>query len=168
MIRSPMEVEEPINGKAVVADARPDAAVRIVGALLALAVAAVHVADQGGVTAFGSPDWLGWAYRLVEVGGVLTAVVLLAPRASRLGWSAAVLLGVGPFLGYLVSRTVGVPGDSSDVGNWGYWVGTVSLFVEAALVVLAIGTLVAERQHSSSRTLRVLTAADLLGAKTHG
>ena len=167
MIRSPMEVEEPTNGKAVVAPARPDGTVRFVGALLALGVAAVHVADQGGLAAFDSPDWLGWAYRLIEVGGVLTALVLLVPRAARLGWSAAVLLGTGPFLGYLVSRTVGVPGDSGDVGNWGYWVGTVSLFVEAALVVLAVGALMAARQHSSSRTLRILTAADLLGAKSH-
>jgi hypothetical protein len=33
--------------------------VRIVGALLALAVAAAHVAAQGGVTVFNSPDWIG-------------------------------------------------------------------------------------------------------------
>jgi hypothetical protein len=38
----------------------PEVAVRIVGALLALAVATVHVADQDGVTAFNSPDWIGW------------------------------------------------------------------------------------------------------------
>jgi hypothetical protein len=54
----------------------PEVAVRLVGALLALAVAAVHVADQGGVTALNSPDWIGWGYRLIEVGGVLTALAL--------------------------------------------------------------------------------------------
>jgi hypothetical protein len=42
------------------------------------------------------------------------------------GWAAGVLLGVGPVIAYTLSRTVGVPGDSGDVGNWGYWVGTVS------------------------------------------
>jgi hypothetical protein len=46
----------------------------------------------------------------------------------------------------VASRTVGVPGDPSDVGNWGYWVGTVSLFVEAALIVLSAGMLLALRQ----------------------
>ena len=50
--------------------AAPEMAVRIVGALLALAIAAVHVADQGGMTSFASPDWIGWGYRLIEVGGV--------------------------------------------------------------------------------------------------
>jgi hypothetical protein len=127
------------------------------------------VADQGGVTALNSPDWIGWSYRLVEVGGVLTALALLVPRPASLGpvrlgpvrlgpvrlgpawlgWAAAVLLGTGPFVAYVASRTVGVPGDPSDVGNWGYWVGTVSLFVEAALVALSVGMLLTLRQRRS-------------------
>jgi hypothetical protein len=123
----------------VTALALPPAAIRGVGALLALAVAAAHVADQGGVTAFTAPDWLGWAYRLIEVGGVLVAGVLLWPRSGRLGWAAAALLSVGPFVGYLASRTVGVPGDPGDVGNWADWVGTLALIVEAALVTIGLG-----------------------------
>jgi hypothetical protein len=46
----------------------PGIAVRLAGAMLALAVAAVHVADQGGVTTLTSPHWIGWGYRLIEVG----------------------------------------------------------------------------------------------------
>ena len=61
----------------------PDVAVRLAGALLALAVSAVHVADQGGVTALNSPAWMGWGYRLIEVGGVLTALVLLLSLMLR-------------------------------------------------------------------------------------
>jgi len=41
---------------------------------------------------------------------------------------------------------VGLPGDTQDIGNWGYRVGTVSLAVEAALVVLSVGMLLAWRQ----------------------
>jgi hypothetical protein len=124
----------------------PDVTVRIAGAMLALAVTTVHVADQGGVSAFASPGWIGWGYRIVEVGGLLTALVLLLPRLVRLvpawaGWAAGVLLGVGPFVAYVLSRTVGVPGDPGDIGNWGYWVGTLSLLVEAALIVLSISML---------------------------
>jgi hypothetical protein len=129
----------------------PDLTVRIVGAMLALSIAAVHIADQGGVTAFTSPDWIGWGYRLIELGGVLTALVLLVPLPAwpivAWGrWTAGALLGAGPFLAYVLSRTVGVPGDSGDVGNWGYWVGTVSLFVEAALVVLSVSMLLSLRR----------------------
>ena len=150
MIQRTMVDRAKITWPAAPAGAGPQVAVRLVGALLALAVTAVHVADQGGVAAFNSPDWLGWSYRLIEVGGVLTALVVLLPRPPWLGWAAGVLLGVGPFLGYVLSRTVGVPGDPGDVGNWGYWVGTVSLFIEAALIVLSIGMLSAARNRRPS------------------
>jgi hypothetical protein len=145
--------------------AAPEYAVRFVGALLAAAIAAVHVADQGGITTLGSPAWMGWGFRLIEAGGILTALLLLLPAPvpgrgrlgtvrlgpswfgpASLGWAAGVLLGAGPFTGYIVSRTVGVPGDPGDVGNWGYWVGTVSLLVEAALVLLSAGMLAAARR----------------------
>jgi hypothetical protein len=133
-------------------NAVPEATVRLAGALLALAVAAVHVGDQGGVTALASPHWIGWGYRLIEAGGVLTALMLLPrparPRPCWPGWAAGVLLGAGPFAAYLASRTVGVPGDPGDVGNWSYWLGTVSLFVEAALVVLSASMLLALWQQS--------------------
>ena len=144
----------------------PDYAVRFAGAMLALAVTTVHVADQGGVTALNSPDWIGWGYRTIEVGGVLTALVLLLPRPPRLapawlapqwaGWAAGVLLGVGPFIAYILSRTVGVPGDAGDVGNWGYWVGTVSLLVEVALVTVSVSMLLALSQHTIGDVLRRL------------
>jgi hypothetical protein len=130
--------------------AAPEVAVRLVGGLLALAIAAVHIADQGGVTSLASPQWMGWGFRLIEAGGVLTAIALLVPWSAWLGWGAGLLLGTGPFVGYVTSRTVGVPGDPGDVGNWGYWVGTVSLVVEAALVVLSVGMLLALRQSSKT------------------
>jgi hypothetical protein len=140
----------------VVSNARPVAipeyAVRAVAALLALAVAGAHVADQGGIAAFNSPpEWLGWGYRLIEIGGVLTGLTLLLPWSRWLGWAAAVLLGAGPFIGYVASRSIGVPGDPGDVGNWGYWLGTVSLIVEAALVILAAGMLLSIRRNAAPR-----------------
>jgi hypothetical protein len=140
----------------------PGYAIRFAGAMLALAVATVHVADPGGVTAFAAPGWIGWSYRLIEVGGVLTALVLLLPRPTRLtpawsGWAAGVLLGVGPFVAYVISRTVGVPGDPGDVGNWGYWVGTVSLLVEAALVTISVGMLLALSQRTLGDGLHSVT-----------
>ena len=130
-------------------NAAPVISVRLVGALLALAVAAVHIADQGSITALASPHWIGWGYRLIEVGGLLTAAAVLLARPAWLGWGAGILLGAGPFLGYVASRSVGVPGDHGDIGNWGYWVGTVSLVVEAALIVLSAGMLLALRERPS-------------------
>jgi hypothetical protein len=70
--------------------------------------------------------------------------VRLAPAWA--GWAAGVLLGAGPFVAYVLSRTVGVPGDPGDVGNWGYWVGTVSLLIEAGLVALCVSMLLSMRE----------------------
>ena len=133
----------PVSPVIVRTDVVPAIAVRVTGALLALAIAAVHVADQGGITVLNAPSWLGWAFRLIEAGAVLTAVLLVLPRPAwlfraGLGWAAGLLLGAGPLLGYLVSRTVGLPGDHGDVGNWDHWVGTVALLIEAALIVLSL------------------------------
>ena len=144
MTQTTFRAADAIGGFGDVSDvAAPAIAVQGVGALLALAVAAVHIADQGGIGTLADPDWVGWAYRLVEVGGVLTALALLL-RPARWGafpWMAAVALAVGPMLGYLTSRTLGLPGDTGDIGNWGDWVGTVSLAVEAALILLSAGML---------------------------
>lgn len=153
----------------------PDVAVRLCGALLALAISAAHVADQGGITAMADPDWIGWGYRLIEIGGVLTAIILLLPWRSLLsraglpsvsaglGWAAGVLLGIAPFFSYITSRSVGLPGDSGDVGSWGDWLGTLSLFVEAAMVTLSVTVLLAIWQSARSASAAALDAQPRLG-----
>jgi hypothetical protein len=133
----------------------PEVGVRVVGAMLALAIAAVHVADQGGITVLNTPHWIGWGYRVIEVGGECTAVAHLMPRQFMIGpawlpWAAGILLGVGPLLGYIASRTIGLPGDPGDVGNWGYWVGTVSMLIEAATIMLSVSMVLALRRSYSS------------------
>jgi len=158
-------------GLAAAGGAAQAAGIGLSGALLSVAVSAVHVADQGGVTALAGPGFIGWGYRAIEVGGLLTALALLLPvlagavlarpvlagrvlagRAlARLGWAAVALLGVAPLLGYLTSRTVGVPGDPGDVGNWGDLLGTASLFLESGLIVLGVSMLLALRQRAGSR-----------------
>jgi len=97
---------------------------------------------------------MGWMIRVAKSPAISLRVsgIWLAACAgawfgpASLGWAAGLLLGAGPFTGYVASRTVGLPGDPGDVGNWGYWVGTVSLLVEAARVLLSAGMLLAARQ----------------------
>jgi hypothetical protein len=157
MTQQTMVSQPPAGGLAAAAGTAQAAGVGLTGALLAVAVAAVHVADQGSVTTLADPAWIGWGYRAIEVGGLLTALALLlrvpAGRAlARLGWAAALLLGAAPMLGYLASRTIGLPGDAGDVGNWGDRVGVVSLFLEAGLIVLSVSMLLALRARATART----------------
>lgn len=89
----------------------------------------------------GPPWWLGWGYRLVEAGGVLTALVLLARPRWMPAWIAAFFVGFGPFTAYLLTRLAGLPGDPGDFGNWGDPLGTASLLVEGTLMVIAISAI---------------------------
>jgi hypothetical protein len=119
---------------------------RLIGALLALGITVAHVGDQGGITAFNDdPDWLGWGYRLIEVGGLATAAVLLLIGGIRLAWAPAAVLGLVPFISYILTRTTGLPGHHDDVGNWSDWSGTMALLIEASLFVLAVSVLLARR-----------------------
>ena len=67
---------------------------RLGGALLALAVAAVHVADQGGITALASPHWIGWGYPLIEArrgahrADAVVPSACLARARPGVGWAA--------------------------------------------------------------------------------
>ncbi|MFF9512110.1 hypothetical protein ACF1BU_28865 [Streptomyces sp. NPDC014724] len=107
------------------------------GALLCLAVAAIHVVDQGGITATRDPYYIGVAYHVLEIAAVVAAMLLLIGLV-RLGWLLAALVAVGPLLGYILSRGPGLPHYSDDVGNWTEPLGLVSLAVEGALLLLSV------------------------------
>ena len=113
----------------------------VVGALLCLAVTYIHLADQGGYApgewfpGDTDPQYIKIGYYLLEAAGVLAAVLLFV--RSRLGWLLAAGVATGPLVGYLLTRTTGLP-DATDIGNWGDTLGTVSLVVEAGLLLLAM------------------------------
>jgi hypothetical protein len=107
----------------------------VVAAGLLIAVGVIHLQDQGGLLGGESPTWLKYGYYLIEIGSLVSALLLV--RGKVLGWILGLAFTVGPFIGYVLSRSVGVPGDPGDVGNWGYLLGTVSLVVEGSFVILA-------------------------------
>lgn len=110
---------------------------RLAGAALCLAVAAVHVIDQGGFPGSKEPVYVGIGYYVVEAAGVVTAALLVA-GAVRVGWFLAMGVGAGPFIGYVLSRGTGLPGYTDDIGNWAEPVGVASLVVEGLLFLLAL------------------------------
>jgi len=107
----------------------------VVASGLLIAVAIIHLQDQGGLLGGESPTWLKYGYYLIEIGSLISALAVL--RGKVIGWVLGLAFTVGPFVGYVLSRSVGVPGDPGDVGNWGYLLGTVSLLVEGSFVILA-------------------------------
>lgn len=106
---------------------------RMLGAAAVLGIGVIHILDAAGT--YHSTRWIFWAYVALIVSAVPVALVLLH-WASPLAWAAAGGLAAGPFFGYLWSRTIGLPGDAPDIGNWLCTLGMVALFVEASLLAL--------------------------------
>jgi hypothetical protein len=129
-----------------VSDDRTPLSYSLVAFALLLAVGLVHIQDQGGFIGSVTPLYMAIGYYAVEVGAAITIPLVL--RKKTVGWLLGAVFSAGPFIAYILSRTVGLPGDPGDVGNWGYTLGTVSLVVEGTLFLLCV-----------TRLLRVFTAS---------
>jgi hypothetical protein len=117
-------------------DTRNPVILVVLGAGLALAIAVIHLQDQGGLLGDQSPTWLKYGYYLIEIFSTISAALII--RGKVIGWILGLASSITPMTGYILSRTVGVPGDSGDIGNWGYLLGTVSLIVEGSLILLSL------------------------------
>lgn len=116
---------------------------RLLGATAVLAIGVIHILDAVGT--YQSTRWIFWAYMALIVAAVPVALVLLH-WASPMAWGAAIAVAAGPFLGYLWSRSIGLPGDAPDIGNWLCTLGMVALFVEVSLIALSATRLGMGRQ----------------------
>jgi hypothetical protein len=113
---------------------------RVLGVLGCLAVAAIHVLDQGGLPGAKDPQYVLTLYYALEAAGVAAAALLLTLLA-RLGWLLTLGVALGPILGYVLSRGPGLPNYTDDIGNWTEPLGVISLVVEGVLLILAAAAL---------------------------
>jgi hypothetical protein len=87
--------------------------------------------------------YLGIGYVALIVVAVL-AGALLVHSNSRIGWILAGGAALGTLVGFTLTRTVGLPQSTDDIGNWLEPMGLASLFVEAIVVgvsAYALGTM---------------------------
>jgi hypothetical protein len=82
--------------------------VRVLGIVGCLAVAAIHVIDQGGLPGAKDPEYVQILYYALEAAGVVAAVLLLTSQA-RVGWLFTLGVAGGPILAYVLSRGPGCP-----------------------------------------------------------
>ena len=99
-----------------------------------LAVAVLHVAAAG-------EEWedaRGVFWLFMALAGACGVVAMrLALGRDRRAPAAVLALAVLPIVGYVVSRTTGLPGATDDIGDWADPLGIAALAVEAALIVVA-------------------------------
>jgi hypothetical protein len=107
---------------------------RLLGAAAVLGIGLIHILDAAAT--YQSTRWIFWAY-IALIAAAVPVALLLLHSASPLVWLAAAGLAAGPFVAYLWSRSIGLPGDAPDIGNWLCTLGMAALFVESSLLALS-------------------------------
>jgi hypothetical protein len=129
------------GGTATVARSRAHESVSDSRRLLVRGLAIVGLAGIALVHLIEMPDtWrqtpgLGALFTILVVASAAVATALLLDDTS-LAWLAAALVAAGPIAGYLLTRSVSVPFDHEDVGNWLEPLVLVALFVEVSVLGL--------------------------------
>lgn len=121
---------------------------RLTGAILAVGVAYIHVKDQGGFPGDKAPRYVGVGYYLLEASALVVAIALLAGlgRHTAKAWALTVFVALGPLIGFVWSRSIGMPDYTDDRGNWTEPIGVASLIVEGLLLLVAVVVLARSRR----------------------
>jgi hypothetical protein len=99
------------------------------GISLIVVVGLIHLIDSPEDFAGGS--YQGYLFLANFVGALAAAVGIY--RGKRWGWSLGLLVAIGSFVGYVISRTVGLPGLPVEE-EWLEPLGVLSMIVEVMFV----------------------------------
>jgi len=124
-----------IPAAAVDHPAADDVAVRAVGAVALAALALIHVEDLPDT--WGDSKLVGGEFVLLIAAALALGGAVLVRRVGLRLWLAVGALAGSALLGYVVSRTIGIPGDDDDIGNWRCPLGLATLTVEVIVLALA-------------------------------
>jgi hypothetical protein len=99
-----------------------------------LAVALVHLID--GPASLDDQLYVGALELALAAAAVPLAVLLLVAPVRRV-WAVVGALNLLALAVFVASRTVGLPGATDDIGNWGQTLGLVNVATELAVISLA-------------------------------
>jgi hypothetical protein len=118
----------------------------------------IHLLDSIGK--YSETRYLFWMYVALIVGSLATAGGVLFSRA-RIWFVAAGVLAASALVGFVLSRTTGLPNASDDIGNWTEPLGLASLFVEGAVLAVATAAyVVLPTRATATRKLRAVVLAE--------
>ena len=95
----------------------------------------IHVLDLPGKWA--ETRYLGVGYLLVIAASLVLAEVI-STRNDKRALYASALLSVAILSGFIIDRTVGLPGATQDIGNWTEPLGLAYLFVGTITVWVTV------------------------------
>ena len=134
-----------------------DPAVRAASAVGLITVGIIHVLEIQGQLS--GAAWLTAGFAALAACAPVAGLWLLA-RPSSVAWGFSGLVCFLAAAGYILTRSVAVPGDPGDRGNWLEPLGVVALFTEgivttlAALVIASIATKGRRRANTLARLPR--------------
>ena len=118
---------------------------RIVAVVAIVATGLIHLATAR--DSFGEATYKGLLFVANGIGALVAAIGVYRDRADW-GWLLGALVAGGAFLGYVLSRTVGLPGLPAEPEAWFEPLGVASLVVEAVfLIVFAVTRRQSRPQH---------------------
>ena len=163
---SPWEIKVPrdaiITRSPALAD---DPAIRAVTVIGLIAVGIIHAVEIPG--AVSGAVWLTIGFCLLAVIAPGIGLWLLL-RPSLLAWEFAGACCALAAAGYVLTRSLPMPGDAGDVGNWMEPLGVSSLIIEGVIVIIVALILVSiyRASHASRPWVRYL--GGLSNAQTGG
>jgi hypothetical protein len=155
---SPWETTAPVDANTTRSPAlADDPAVRAVTVIGLIAVGIVHALEIPGQVS--GAAWLTIGFCLLAVIAPAAGLWLLL-RPSLLAWEFAGLVCGLAAAGYVLTRSVPLPGDAGDAGNWLEPMGVASLITEGVVVMIAAAILVGiyRASHASRPWVRVAVA----------
>ncbi|WP_309617714.1 hypothetical protein [Salinibacterium sp.] len=131
---------EKLRTETVAGDSRVIALTRRVAVGLGLAsIAAIHILDIPGK--FAETLYLAGLY-LALIVAAFVVMERLFVAGNRRDFVASAALSLAVIAGFVVNRTVGMPGAMDDIGNWLEPLGLLSLVVEGFVVWQSIAAVV--------------------------
>jgi hypothetical protein len=111
-----------------------DPAVRAAAAIGLIAVGIIHTLEIQGQLS--GAAWLTAGFFALAVAAPVAGLWLLI-RPSLAAWQFSGLACLLAAVGYVLTRSLAVPGDANDRGNWLEPLGVTALFTEAVVAILA-------------------------------
>ncbi len=107
---------------------------RWIGIVLILIIGLIHAIDAP--DSFSDAIYKGWLFYANGVGAVIAAYGIYSKH--KWGWTLGFLIAAGSFVGYVVSRTVGLPQIPAEPDAWLEPLGVASLIAEGLFVTVFV------------------------------
>jgi hypothetical protein len=140
-----------------------DAVARTVGIVGLGGIALIHALQSP--EAFEETTYLGALFIGAIVASLVLAAVLTRTSDQR-AWAAAGGLAAAIMIGYVLTRTSGLPDATVDVDNWTEPLGLASLVAEGLVFCVTVGVLASRRALSGRAPAQRRTRSQALAGRT--